>query len=158
MKCGETTLDGRPCPANATKESRRAGHPRCPMHGRNAKEYQRRGAIVSRLRGALPPGCAPPVFDSREAIVRWAEDMAGRVLRGELDPKLSAEARGHAQLALQARTAEAQEKLVEALLSLEHGGTAVALLAQFTSAQATNKRTPIPSRLTVVPAPEAGPA
>ena len=71
MKCGETTLDGRPCPANATKESRRAGHPRCPMHGRNAKEYQRRGAVVSRLRGALPPGCAPPVFDSREAIVRW---------------------------------------------------------------------------------------
>jgi hypothetical protein len=106
----------------------------------------------------LPPDAPAPNFATRDDIVRWAEEMAGRVLRGELDPKLSAEARGHAQLALQAKTAEAQERLLEALLRVEHGGAAVMLLARLQEGLNESRRRPLPGARAVVPPSNEGQA
>ncbi|HWP34498.1 MAG TPA: hypothetical protein VNM66_02780 [Thermodesulfobacteriota bacterium] len=114
-----------------------------------------KGRLKQRERRELPSGTPAPNFATREDIVRWAEEMAGRVLRGELDPKLSAEARGHAQLALAARTAEAQEKLVEALLRVEHGGAAVALLARLQEGLGDSRRR-LPPPVRAIPAPPGG--
>ena len=128
MKCSHTTRDGRACPANAVRSSSPAA---CPMHSRTALQYQYAGAHASRKlkRPVLPKDYAVGAFDDA-----WRADMAGRVLRGELDPRLSAEARGYAALEIQARSVEAQEQLVDALTRMEHGGAAVALLAQFRGA------------------------
>ena len=143
MKCSVTTRAGHPCPAPATRNSR---PPTCTMHGPKALVYQRKGGALSGRAGQLPPEYASPEFRDRESIVAWAQDMAGKVLRGELDVKLSAEARGHAQLALQARTAEAQEKLVEALLRVEHGGAAMMLLTRLQDGLSDGRRRPLTGR------------
>lgn len=149
MKCGDNggrTLDGQPCGQDLGP-----GRTRCVWHPVDASPSHRRelairGAVAARLSTLrrLPPGAANPDFATRESIVKWAEETAGKVLRGELDPKLSAEARGHAQLALAARTAEAQEKLVDGLLRLEHGGNALLLLGRLQEGFSGGPRRPLP--------------
>ena len=71
--------------------------------------------------------------------------MARAALVEDVDPRRLAEARGFAQLALSALSARRQQQLVDALLKLEHGGAAVALLAQFTND--STKRKPLPGRV-----------
>lgn len=143
--CGKPRLsDGQPC-------GWRLNGRQCLWHGPTVTPEDRRllalkGGVASRLRMALPPSSQAPTFATREDIVAWAQEMAGKVLRGELDPKLSAEARGHAQLALQARTAEAQERLVEALLRVEHGGAAMLLLTRLQDGLSDGRRRPLPGR------------
>lgn len=134
--CGQTTAEGKRCLWHATTE-----------HGRRVLSIK--GSVKAQLLALqkLAADSPAPTFGSREEIVRWSEEMAGKVLRGELDVRLSAEARGHAMLALQARTAEAQEKLVEALLTLERGGSAMLLLARLTDGLSTDRRRPIPGRI-----------
>ena len=65
-------------------------------------------------------------------------------LKDDVDLRRVAEARGAASLALSAVSARSQAKLVDALLRLEHGGAAVALLAQFQAGQASGPRRPLP--------------
>ncbi len=145
MKCGDKghkTVHGEPC--GQTIPARAKG---CLWHSRTPEQRSilaRKGGIARSLEKALPSTYNAPPFDTRESIVEWARDMAGKVLRGELSPKLSAEARGHAQLALQARTAEAQERLVEALLTVEHGGSAMLLLTRLQDGLADGRRRPLP--------------
>jgi hypothetical protein len=52
-----------------------------------------------------------PSFDNRENIVRYAEDRAHLVEPGQLDPRLSAEARGWAALAMTAHELSALDRL-----------------------------------------------
>lgn len=160
MKCGDrgfTNATGQPCgQVIGAKSAGCIFHD--PARAGEAKKAQAKGALASRMRFTLPKTYQVPEFATRESIVRWAEDMAGRVLRGELDPKLSAEARGHAQLALQARTAEAQKKLVEALLRVEHGGAAMLLLTKLQDGLADGRRRPLPGRVVSLPTPPDGDA
>lgn len=151
MKCTATTKTGERCPVTATRNSR---PPRCPMHGKQASSYQRKGVIgqmvKSRLRHYLAETTPKPDFASTAAIEAWASTTAHQVLTGVLDPRAASEARQLAALTISARSADEQSKLVDALLALEHGGAAVALLAQFTSDP--TRRKPLPGRVLAMPA------
>lgn len=133
MKCGERgflTKHGQPCQQEISDAA--AG---CLWHTRTAEERQLlalTGAMKARVK-TLPKTTPRPDFATRESILRWAEETARLVLTGELTPRLAAEARQLAGLALQAHAAEVQEKLVDALLKLEHGGVAFALLSRLTN-------------------------
>jgi hypothetical protein len=149
MKCGDAggrlVTTGEPC-----RQTTAMGK-RCLWHSRDADGRRLvaiKGSVKAHLQALqrLAVDSPAPSFADREAIVVWAQEMAGKVLRGELDPRLSAEARGHAQLALQARTAESQERLVEALLRVEHGGAAMLLLARLQDGLADGRRRPLPGR------------
>jgi hypothetical protein len=145
VKCGDKgflTADGQPCgqPIAASAKG-------CVWHSRTPEERSAlatKGALASRMRRYLPTAAPAPEFSTTEAIVRWAEQTAHRVLTGTLDPRAASEARQLAALTVSARQAEAQASLVDALMRLESGGAAVALLAQFTNAN--GKRTPLPPR------------
>ena len=145
MRCGEfghKTVHGESCGQNVAR-----GKKACIWHSRTPVQRSvlaRKGGIARSLEKALSSTYKVPPFDTRESIVEWARDMAGKVLRSELSVKLSAEARGHAQLALQARTAEAQERLVEALLAVEHGGAAMLLLTRLQDGLSEARRRPLP--------------
>ena len=96
--CASMTAAGLPCPANALRAPDPDGLHRCPQHTTDPAmalkvAESRRDAWRAR-RLVLPENLKRPVFSSREAITRWCEDMARRVLIGEVDPRLSAEARG----------------------------------------------------------------
>jgi hypothetical protein len=75
-------------------------------------------------------------------------------LKEDGDLRRVAEARDAAGLALSAHSARTQQQLVDALLRLEHGGAAVALLAQFQNGQASGQRRPLPGRVLSLPGSE----
>lgn len=157
MKCGERgfkTVTGEPCGQEIG--ARAAG---CLWHSRTAEERSllaTKGALASRMRRFLPTTTPPPEFGSTAAIVTWAQETAQRVLSGALDPRAASEARQLAALTIQARSADAQERLVDALLKLEHGGAAMLLLSRLTDGGAGR---PLPGRvLSMVPAPAGDPA
>src|SRR5262249_31698743 len=105
-----------------------------------------KGGIASRMRTALPATTPEPPFDTVDNIIAWSQRMARTALVEDVDPRRLAEARGFAQLALSALSAQTQAQLVDALLRLEPGGGAVALLAQFTDSD-PSKRKPLPGRV-----------
>jgi len=123
------------------------------MHGPKAKVYQRRGAIGQQVRTHLRlhlAATAPrPDFSSTAAIEAWASTTAHQVLTGVLDPRAASEARQLAALTISALSARTQQQLVDALLRLEHGGGAVALLANFVNDP--TKRKPLPGRVLAMP-------
>jgi hypothetical protein len=147
VKCGDrgfTTADGRPCGQVIGKKA--AG---CIWHtsspeGRRA--FAMKGGIASRMRRYLPAEAPPPEFSNTVAIVAWAERTAQRVLAGELDPRAASEARQLAALTISARAADAQERLVEALLRVEHGGAALLMLSRLQEGLADGRRRPLPGR------------
>ncbi len=120
-----------------------------------------KGGIASRMRRFMPSDSPPPEFSSTAAIVAWAERTAQRVLCGELEPRAAGEARQLAALTIQARAADAQEKLVEALLRVEHGGAALLLLGKLQDGLSQAGRRPLPwprAGALSGPSPEAEPA
>jgi hypothetical protein len=164
MKCGErghVTAQGLPCGQSISRKM--AG---CIWHSGPAsspegrKAMAMKGGIASRMMRALPVTYHVPAFESPESIIAFARELADMALKEDVDLRRVAEARGAATLALSAFTARTQAQLVDALLSLERGSAAVALLTQFTSAQASGARTPLPGRLVSLPAttPSGGPA
>lgn len=152
MKCGDrghVTLAGEPCPAPIGAKA--AG---CVFHTRDAAAIATKGALASRLRRHLPADTPRPEFADTGSIVTWAQDTAHKVLTGDLDPRAAAEARQLASLTIAARAADAQERLVEILASLEHGGAAVAFLARLQSGLAEGKRRPLPGRVLQMTPPD----
>jgi hypothetical protein len=95
----------------------------------------------------LSKSAPPPEFASTEAIVAWAQTTAQQVLCGDLDPRAASEARQLAGLAIQARAADSQERLVEVLLRLEHGGAAVMLLSRLQQGLVEGRTRPLPPRV-----------
>jgi len=107
--CGRAKDDGAPC------GYRLNGDRQCPWHrdGVTAEDRQlvaAKGGLASRWK-TLPPDAVVPTFRTREDVVRWAEEHAALVLKGELHPTLAAEARQMAALALQAHELAALERL-----------------------------------------------
>ncbi len=145
MKCGEKghkTIHGEPC--GQTIAVRAKG---CLWHSRTPAQRRilaAKGSVVGRMKNELPPNYEAPAFDSRESIVAWCRDMAEKVLHGRVSVNLSAEARGYAQLALQARIAEAQERLVEGMLKIEHGSAAMLLWSRLQDGLSEGRRRPLP--------------
>lgn len=147
MRCGDKghkTILGRPCqqPINAKAKG-------CLWHSRTPaqrKLMSLRGNVIGRLKRALPEDYKMIPFDSRESVIRFAEDLARRVLTQDVDPRRVDTALRAATVALSAFTAATQEKLVEAMLRVEHGGTAMLLLARLTDGLTEGRRRPLPGR------------
>jgi hypothetical protein len=146
VKCGDRgfrNATGQPCGQTIGGNA-----PGCIWHVRTPAERSLlalKGGIASRMRSALPASTPEPPFDSPDSIVAWAQRMAHAALTQDVDPRRMAEARGFGQLALSALSARTQQQLVDALLRLEHGGQAFALLAQLRVAD--GPRRPLPWRV-----------
>jgi hypothetical protein len=98
--CGQPVGPDRPCiwhGPDATPESRSA--------------IARRGGL--RILRSLPEDTPLPSFNSREEIVDYAEEQAQLVATGKLDPRLSAEMRGWADLAMKAHELSALDRLTK---------------------------------------------
>jgi hypothetical protein len=157
VKCGElgyVNEAGQPC--GQTIGAKAAG---CIFHDpakrERARAAQVRGAHASRMQRYLPTTTTPPEFQSTESIVAWAQQTARQVLTGALDPRAAGEARQLAALTISARAADAQERLADALLRIEHGGASTAMLIRLTEGIQSGKRRPIPGRaLASLPRPD----
>jgi len=115
-----------------------------------------KGVAAARMKRALPKEYQIPEFASPETIIQFSRELARLALVEDVDLRRVTEARGAAALALSAHSARTQAQLVEALLKLEHGGVALALLAQFKAPDAP--RRPLPWRVPPPAAVEAGAA
>jgi hypothetical protein len=148
MKCGDRghlAASGEPCQQTIGKHTAA-----CIWHSRSAEgrsALAMKGGIASRMRRFLSKNAPPPEFASTEAIVVWAQTTAQQVLCGDLDPRAASEARQLAGLAIQARAADAQQQLVEALLRMEHGGAAVMLLSRLQQGLVEGRTRPLPPRV-----------
>lgn len=152
MKCGDrgfVTAAGKPC-----GQIIGAGAAGCIWHLRSAEGRRLlalKGGMASRMKRALPSTYQVREFDSEESIIAFAHELARLALTEDVDPRRVDAARGAASLALSGFTALTQAKLVDALLTIEHGGAAMALLAQL-------KATDGPRRLLPWKVPTAAPA
>ena len=152
MKCGDkghVTATGELCQQNINAKA--AG---CLWHTRDAaarRLLSLKGSVASRMNRALPASYDIPEFSDEGSILAFARELVRLALKEDVDLRRLAEARGAASLALSAVSAKTQAKLVDALLRLEHGGAAVALLAQFSAGQATGQRRPLPGRVLTLP-------
>jgi hypothetical protein len=159
MKCGDkgfVNADGTPCQQNiAASATSCLWHDQTPKGKRKADLERKRGGIASRAKLSLPASYLVKPFDSVESIIEWAHEMAGKVLKEDVDPRRTSEARGFAQLAVSAHQIRAQERMVEALLRLEHGGTAVVLLERMQASLTSGQRRPLPGRMVTVPTEES---
>ena len=153
MKCGDrgfVNAAGQPCGQVIGVKAAA-----CIWHSRTPEERSLlalKGGIASRLQRALPATYAMIPFDSRESVVRFAEDLARRVLTEDVDPRRVDSALRAAGVALSAFTAQTQERLVEALLKIEHGGAAMLLLTRLQDGLAEGRRRPLPGRVAVLEA------
>ena len=147
MKCGDlgfTNAEGHPCGQNVAAGAKSClWHDTTPKGKRRADLQRKRGGLKSRAKCALPASYMVAPFDSIDSILGWCHEMAGKVLKEDVDPRRTSEARGFAQLALSAHQARTQQQLVDALLRLEHGGAAFALLARLQESTATPRK-PLP--------------
>ena len=145
MKCGDNghkTVHGEPCQQDIGR-----GRKACIWHSASRLKrilVARSGSRASRSRFFLPVSTPPPEFRDTPSIVKWAEKTAQQVLTGKLNHKAAAEARQLAALTISARAALAQEKLVEALLTVEHGGAAMLLWQRLQDGLSEGRRRPLP--------------
>ena len=107
--CGKPTRSGEPCGQVLGDGGRE-----CIWHGEQATPEAR--SAIARLGGlrtlrALPEDAPVPSFNTREEIVEYAEEQAQLVGTGRLDPRLSAEMRGWADLAMKAHELSALDRL-----------------------------------------------
>lgn len=144
--CGQTTGAGKRCiwHPNGTEPEAAAEHRR---------SVARTGGLAFVARSVLPEKTPLPDFESIEAITRYAEKRARLVETGKLDPKLSAESRGWATLALQALDSIERRRLADVLVSVEGGGAALVLLARLQEAVSEGRRRPLPGRVVAMPTP-----
>jgi hypothetical protein len=160
MKCGDlgfTTSLGAPCQQNVGRASKG-----CLWHSRSPEQravLAMKGGLASKMRRAKPADYVMAPWDDRAAVVRFAEDMARTALTEDVDPRRVDVALRAAGVALQGFAAETQEKLVDALLRLEHGGAAALLLERLSSGLASGRVRMLPKRtaLQVVESDGGGP-
>jgi len=108
--CGKPKKDGTPC-GQVLGPNRE-----CIWHGAGVTPEDR--SAIARRGGlqtirSLPLTTELPSFDNRENIVAFAEERAHMVETGQLDPRLSAESRGWADLAMKAHELSALDRLAK---------------------------------------------
>ena len=148
-KCGEKTghiakKTGQLCDQNIP-----TGAKGCFWFVRTPQQRSLEAVRISRIgktRRALPASYQVKPFDSVESIITWSRDMAERCLKEDIDPRRTSEARGFAHLALSAIQTRTQEHMINALLQLEHGSSALVLLTKFQQGVAAGPRRPVPGR------------
>jgi hypothetical protein len=143
---GFTNADGQPCGQNVAAGAKSClWHDTSPKGKRKADLERKRGGLASQGKGALPSDYQVR-FPDREAVVRFVEDLAKRALTENVDLRRIDTALKAATVALTAHGMAIQEKMVESLLRLEHGGTAVVLLERMQASLSTGIRRPLPGR------------
>lgn len=115
LACAEPLSGGGPCraiPGMVVLEG--DGVARCLTHTRDTTRARRRDERNSagghgKLR--VPDSPPTPTFDTRRRVVAFLEKLATLVMAGEIDPRLSAEARQCAATAMEAHTLDSLERL-----------------------------------------------
>lgn len=152
---GMNLATGQPCRQGTGVGKRCIWHPADLEAPEDAAEHRRRvaqsGGLAFVARSVLPANTPSPDFESIESITRYSSRRAHLVETGKLDPKLSAEARGWATLALQALDAIERRRLTDVLVSVEGGGAALVLLTRLTESLAEGRRRPLPGRVLSMP-------
>ncbi len=149
MKCGELghkTADGKPCGQTISATAKG-----CIWHSPDRTPEQKhqtamKGALLAHKRRLLPETSRLPPFDTREHVIKFAEGLARDVLTRDVDPRRVDTALRAAGVALTAFAQETQEKLVDALLKIEHGGAAMLLLSRLQDGLTQGRRRPLPGR------------
>lgn len=160
MKCGDRgfkTVNGTPCGQTIGARAKA-----CIWHSRTPEErtlMASRASLCKKNRRLLPADFANAMvpFNSRESVIQFAQDLARRVLTEDVDPRRIDSALRAAGVALNGFAAQTQEKLVDALLRLEHGGAAFALLARLQDGLNEGRRRPLPGRALTISQPEPEP-
>jgi hypothetical protein len=133
MKCGalgHKTRDGEPCGQDIRDESKG-----CIWHNPDVTDEQRLAAArsggnaVARVHDPLIAGYKLS-FETRQTVRRFAEDMTRAALQGRITPKALPGLLAGARLAIESHAQDAQDRLSQALLTLEFGGQAVELLSR----------------------------
>jgi len=125
------------------------GQVRCLSHATDPdrirrREERNRAGGLNRLR-TLPESTPVPKFTTATDVRKFAERTAHQVLTGQLERQVAETGLKAAGLALQVRQVENQERLTNALLAMEHGQAAVALMAQLQQHNITpGPRRPLP--------------
>ncbi len=161
MKCGDLghrSANGEPCGQQISATSKG-----CLWHDptRTPEErhfYATKGGYSRKEKKLLPaPPDAPPFrtpdFGTRESVVNFVQDLARRVLTEAIDPRRVEAALRAAGVALTAFGQQTQERMVEALMRLEHGSTAVIMLERLTEGMASGRRRPLPGLPRTLPMP-----
>jgi hypothetical protein len=155
VKCGEkgwTTAAGTPCQQNIGK-----GAVGCLWHSKNEvgrAALAMKGGIASRMKRALPATYEIHPFENREDVIRFANTMATLALKHDVDTRRIDCALRAAGLALQAFAQAVNERLVDALLQVEHGGVALTLYRNLTAVTSSTLRRPLPPRRVTGPDPD----
>jgi hypothetical protein len=159
MRCGDKGFKnsiGEPCAQRIA-----AAAPACLWHRRTPEDRRliaMRGSILARMKKALSPEYQVPGLDSPEAVLGFAQELARLALTEDVDLRRIAEARGSASLALAAINTRTQQQLVDALLRIEHGGAAFALLGRLQDGLSDGRRRPLPGRVVAMPVTPDGDA
>jgi hypothetical protein len=159
VKCGDLghkTVTGQPCQQNIPH-----GAKGCLWHTRTPEErtkLARFAGITSQKHRLIPETYKAnlPPFDTRENVIKFAEQVACAVLTSSVDAKRVDVALRAASVALSGFQAITQEKLNEALLKLEGGGAALILLERLKVAVAEGKHRPLPGARTLTIPPGDG--
>lgn len=146
MKCGDrghVTSAGTSCQQTIGAKAKA-----CVWHSRTAEGRRLlalKGGIASRMQRALPADYRMLPFESREAVIRFAEEMARLALKEDVDPRRVDTALRAAGVTLSGFAAATQERLVDALVKLEHGGAAFAWFSRLEEGLQDGR--PLPPRL-----------
>ena len=154
MICGDLghlSRAGRPCGQVIGRDVGGCIH-HDPSRPGAAHAVQVKGSIASRMRRAMPSAYEVPAFASPESIIAFAHELARLALTEDVDPRRVAEARSAAALALSGHSTMTQARAVEALLKIEHGETAFALLTRLQDGMSDGRRRPLPGRMAALPA------
>ena len=153
MTCGELTKHtnkrGELCGQNVAADATRG----CLWHSRGPRARSlmaSKGSAARRRKLLIPVGSYHPQFESRAAVVRFAEDLAKKVLTSRVDPKRVSVALHAATVALSAFAAQTQEKLLDALLKIEYGETALLMLTRLQEGMKQGARRPLPARVVTI--------
>ena len=157
MKCGESsghmTKQGKLCAFNSRDDAKGCAYFLRDALGRTILAKQ--GPAARRLKRLLPASYRVPPFDTRESIIEFVHHITRQVLVEKVDPRRIDTALRGATVALSALAGATQEKLLDALLAIEHGQAAVQLLTRLQDGLAKGTRRPLPGTVVTLPVTES---
>ncbi len=157
--CGErgfTNAKGEPCGYRIG-----AGARGCPHHkgdGTEAREFQRKGALMSKMRYALPPDYEIPDLDSPDGMKQALQLHMELALKKNIERWRVSEFRGALGLRVQIEAVKAQQQTNDMLMRLEHGGLATGMMLRAQEGIENGPRRPVPGKVVSIVEQEAEPA
>ena len=125
----------------------------CLWHSRSATARSlmaSKGPAARRKKLLVPVGSCRPQFESRASIIQFVQDLAHRVLTTRVDPRRIDSALRAAGEARAVLAAAVQEKILDALLKIEYGETALLMLTRLQEGMKQGARRPLPARVVTI--------